>query len=104
MARTASSNSRKSTGRGSSPKASSAHGQADEYEEEEPLWQSILLAVPRACGAGVRALTGTGEYDPAYRRDGLCFIMVVLGVLFCASECRGRSADSCTRWRPAHLG
>ena len=86
MARTASSNSRKSTGRGSSPKASSAHGQADEYEEEEPLWQSILLAVPRACGAGVRALTGTGEYDPAYRRDGLCFIMVVLGVLFCASE------------------
>lgn len=50
------------------------------------MWQSILLAVPRACGAGIRALTGTGEYDPAYRRDGSCFVMVVLGVLFCASE------------------
>lgn len=87
MARTASSsNSRKSTAKGSSTKASSAKAQIDEYEEEEPLWQSILLAVPRACGAGIRALTGTGEYDPAYRRDGSCFVMVVLGVLFCASE------------------
>lgn len=87
MARTASSsNSRKSTAKGSSAKASSAKAQTDEYEEEEPLWQSILLAVPRACGAGIRALTGTGKYDPAYRRDGSCFVMVVLGVLFCASE------------------
>lgn len=82
MARTASSSNSKKN----APKASRSKTQADEYEEEEPLWQSILLAVPRAFGSAVRAMTGTGEYDPAYRRDGLCFVMVVLGVLFCASE------------------
>ena len=32
------------------------------------------------------AVTGVGEYDPAYRRDGLCFLLLVLAVLFCASE------------------
>lgn len=53
---------------------------------EEPLWQKLLLAIPRGFGAAVRALTGVGEYDPTYRRDGLCFVMVILSVLFCASE------------------
>ena len=53
---------------------------------EEPLWKKLLLAIPRGFGAAVRALTGVGEYDPMYRRDGLCFVMVVLSVLFCASE------------------
>ena len=37
-------------------------------------------------GSAVRSLTGVGEYDPAYRRDGLCFLMLVLAVCFCASE------------------
>ncbi len=49
-------------------------------------WKKVLLAIPRALGAGVRAVTGVGEYDPAYRRDGLCFLLLVLAVLFCASE------------------
>lgn len=52
----------------------------------EPVWKRVLLAVPRGMGAAVRSLTGVGEYDPAYRRDGLCFLMLVLAVCFCASE------------------
>ncbi|NMM97653.1 FtsK/SpoIIIE family protein [Bifidobacterium sp. DSM 109959] len=54
--------------------------------EPEPMGKKILLAIPRAFGAGVRAVTGVGEYDPAYRRDGLCFLLLILAVLFCASE------------------
>ena len=52
----------------------------------EPMWRTILLALPRAVGSAVRAVTGVGEYDPAYRRDGLCFLLMVLAVFFCASE------------------
>ena len=52
----------------------------------EPVWKRVLLAVPRGMGSAVRSLTGVGEYDPAYRRDGLCFLMLVLAVCFCASE------------------
>ncbi len=52
----------------------------------EPWWESALLFVPRALGKIVRSLCGVGEYDEAYRRDGLCFVMLVLAVLFCASE------------------
>ena len=81
MARTASSSSGTNTGKGTSPKP-----RDDDYEEEEPLWESILMAIPRGLGNLVRATTGTGEYDPAYQRDGLCLVMVVLGVMFCASE------------------
>ena len=52
----------------------------------EPVWKRALLAVPRGMGSAVRSLTGVGEYDPAYRRDGLCFLMLVLAMCFCASE------------------
>ncbi|MBT1182227.1 DNA translocase FtsK 4TM domain-containing protein [Bifidobacterium sp. CP2] len=52
----------------------------------EPWWRRALLAVPRALGSAVRSAGGTGEYDPAYRRDGLCFVLIVFAVLFCASE------------------
>ena len=52
----------------------------------EPVWKRVLLAVPRGMCSAVRSLTGVGEYDPAYRRDGLCFLMLVLAVCFCASE------------------
>ena len=52
----------------------------------EPVWKRVVLAVPRGMGSAVRSLTGVGEYDPAYRRDGLCFLMLVLAVCFCASE------------------
>ena len=88
MARTASSNSTK-------PRKSKDNGSTHDGEtkvqpeldlEPEPLWKKILLAIPRAFGSGVRAVTGVGEYDPAYRRDGLCFLLLVLAVLFCASE------------------
>ncbi|KFI50213.1 DNA translocase FtsK [Bifidobacterium biavatii] len=54
--------------------------------EDEPVWKTILLAVPRGLGAAVRSVSGVGEFDPAYRRDGLCFLMLVLAICFCASE------------------
>ncbi|MFR0556881.1 DNA translocase FtsK 4TM domain-containing protein [Pseudoscardovia radai] len=44
----------------------------------EPGWKRALLAVPRALGFGA-APSGR-------RRDGLCFLMVILSVLFIASE------------------
>ena len=53
---------------------------------KEPWWETALLFVPRILGKTVRSLFGVGEYDEAYRRDGLCFVMLVLAVLFCASE------------------
>lgn len=52
----------------------------------EPWWRKALLAVPRALGYTVRSLTGVGEYDESYRRDGLCFMLLVFAVLFIASE------------------
>ena len=53
---------------------------------EEPLWKRIILAVPRGFGSLVRSVAGVGEFDPVYRRDGLCFLLIVLAVFFCASE------------------
>lgn len=52
----------------------------------EPWWRKALLAIPRAIGYAVRSLTGVGEYDESYRRDGLCFMLLVFAVLFIASE------------------
>ncbi len=35
----------------------------------------------------MRSVSGVGDdFDPAYRRDGLCLLLLVLAVLFCASE------------------
>ena len=53
---------------------------------EEPLWKRIILAVPRGFGSLVRSVAGVGEFDPVYRRAGLCFLLIVLAVFFCASE------------------
>lgn len=90
MARTASSNSTKSRKPRGSENDSAHDGETRVQPaidlEPEPLWQKILLAIPRAFGSGVRAVTGVGEYDPAYRRDGLCFLLLILAILFCASE------------------
>ncbi|KFI52827.1 cell division protein FtsK [Bifidobacterium callitrichos DSM 23973] len=72
---------RSNAGRG---KTGANSGSAEGFDE--PMWKRMLLAVPRALGAAVRSASGVGEYDPAYRRDGLCFILIVLAVLFCASE------------------
>ncbi|MDO5687828.1 MAG: DNA translocase FtsK 4TM domain-containing protein [Pseudoscardovia radai] len=44
----------------------------------EPAWKRAFLAVPRSLGFGA-APSGS-------RRDGLCFLMVILSVLFIASE------------------
>ena len=52
----------------------------------EPFWHKALLAVPRFFAHSVRSLFGVGEYDPASRRDGLCFVLILLSVLFIASE------------------
>jgi S-DNA-T family DNA segregation ATPase FtsK/SpoIIIE len=89
MARTASSSStkpRKSKDGGDSTHDGNTKVQPELDLASEPVWKKILLAVPRAFGSGVRAITGVGEYDPVYRRDGLCFLLLVLAVLFCASE------------------
>lgn len=93
MARTSSSSNgarRSSSKETSSRKASSRQASATDGNESrtsaEPLWKRVLLAVPRAFGAMVRSLFGVGEYDPAYRRDGLCFLLIVLAIFFCASE------------------
>ena len=59
---------------------------AGKASPREPWWETALLFVPRILGKVVRSLFGVGEYDEAYRRDGLCFVMLVLAVLFCASE------------------
>lgn len=61
-------------------------GKESSREPREPFWESALLLVPRTLGKLVRSLFGVGEYDEAYRRDGLCFTMLVLALLFCASE------------------
>ena len=52
----------------------------------EPWWKKALLALPRAVGSMVRAVTGVGQADPAYTRDGLCFLLLIGTVLFIASE------------------
>lgn len=80
MARTTSSS---GTSKRSSSKGSSA-GKAQPAEES--LGKRALLAIPRAFGSAVRSVAGVGSYDPAYRRDGWCFLMIVLAVFFCASE------------------
>lgn len=59
---------------------------AGKASPSEPWWETMLLFVPRTLGKLVRSLFGVGEYDEAYRRDGLCFVMLMLAVLFCASE------------------
>jgi len=45
-----------------------------------------LLALPRGLGSLVRGVAGKKGDDSAYRKDGLCFVLVILAVLFCASE------------------
>lgn len=73
----------------SSPSNTSRNARADRTQLQppaEPVWKRALLAIPRGLGSVVRSLTGVGDYDPAYRRDGLCFLMLVLAVFFCASE------------------
>lgn len=76
MARTASSR---------TDKSSKTAAQSQEPAAYEPTYRKVLLAIPRALGSGVRKISG-GTYDPAYRRDGLCFVLLVLGVFFCGSE------------------
>jgi S-DNA-T family DNA segregation ATPase FtsK/SpoIIIE len=50
------------------------------------MWKKVLLSVPRGFGSLIRSITGVGQYDPAYRSDGLCFMLIIFAVLFCASE------------------
>ena len=59
---------------------------AGKESSNEIWWKKMLLFIPRLIGKVVRSIFGVGEYDEAYRRDGLCFIMLVFSVLFCASE------------------
>nr|WP_144418983.1 DNA translocase FtsK [Bifidobacterium actinocoloniiforme] len=58
----------------------------EEDEEAESGWTKAILWLPRALGKAVRALTGDTRYDPAYSRDGLCFLILIAAILFCASE------------------
>lgn len=68
-------------------KNSKAKTSQRDFVEEEPGWKKVLLAAPRGLGSLVRAVSGAGEeYDLAYRRDGLCFLFIILSALFFASE------------------
>ncbi|NMN00385.1 FtsK/SpoIIIE family protein [Bifidobacterium sp. DSM 109958] len=82
MAREASS-SKKGSGDAAKRKGGAASSRA---QAEETLGKRALLFVPRQLGALVRSLTGVGEYDPVYRRDGLCFVLIVLAICLVASE------------------
>ena len=82
--RTARSSSGGGTGSRASGSAQSSRGGA-RNQGAEPFWHKALLCVPRAFGSAVRKVS-VGEYDPAYRRDGLCFVMIILAVFFCGSE------------------
>ena len=55
-------------------------------QDPEPFWHKALLALPRGFGSLVRAVAGKNGDTSAYRKDGLCFVLVILAVLFCASE------------------
>lgn len=55
-------------------------------ESQEAAWHRVLLALPRAIGSRIRGKSDETGYDPAYRKDGVCFILVILAVFFCASE------------------
>ena len=57
-----------------------------ESQDPEPFWHKALLALPRGFGSLVRAVAGKNGDTSAYRKDGLCFVLVILAVLFCASE------------------
>lgn len=90
MARTASSNSTK-------PRKSKDNGSTHDGEtkvqpeldlEPEPLWKKILLAIPRAFGSGVRAVTGVGEYDPA------TVVTVCASCCSCSPYCSARPNGS----------
>ncbi|MFT8536673.1 FtsK/SpoIIIE family DNA translocase [Bifidobacterium aquikefiri] len=50
------------------------------------MWKKVSLAIPRGFASIVRSLTGVGDFDPAARRDGTCFVLLICAVLFCASE------------------
>ncbi|WP_445343024.1 DNA translocase FtsK [Bifidobacterium sp. ESL0819] len=55
-------------------------------QDSEPFWHKALLALPRGLGSLVRGVAGKKGDDSAYRKDGFCFVLVILAVLFCASE------------------
>ena len=78
---------RSSSGGGTGSRAGSAQSSQGGARNQgaEPFWHKALLCVPRAFGSAVRKVS-VGEYDPAYRRDGLCFVMIILAVFFCGSE------------------
>lgn len=78
-------------GRGGKPSAdggtrSAGTGGSGRGQSPEPGWKKFIMAVPRAIGSLVRRQTGTEGFDEAYRRDGVCFVLVILAILFCASE------------------
>lgn len=85
--RTKDDGSKKTSRRSTSSRTSASSKKEAAEAEQEPLWKRALLAIPRGVGGMVRAVSGVGEeYDMAYRRDGLCFLFLILAALFCASE------------------
>lgn len=80
---------RSSSARGSSTSKNAPKGkkgESDVRSEPEAWWKKAILSIPRGFGSLIRSITGVGQYDPAYRSDGLCFMLIVFAVLFCASE------------------
>lgn len=86
MARTASSKNTSQTTRSRSDGSSARENKTLAQSPNEPWWLKVLLAIPRGVGKIVRTIFGVGQYDPENRSDGWCFILLVLAILFCASE------------------
>lgn len=58
-----------------------------EEKAAEPGWKKALLFIPRALGSAIRAITGTGpQSNDDNRRDGLCFVLILIAAFFIASE------------------
>ncbi|MEE0654656.1 MAG: DNA translocase FtsK [Bifidobacterium criceti] len=87
MARSTSSNASKQPrkARSGGPSGGTSAKRAQPTTADEPGWKKALLAIPRAFGTAVRKVS-VGDYDPAYRRDGLCFVLIVFAVFFIGSE------------------
>ncbi len=79
--RSSSSNSNSSNTRSGVNSSSNAQEQ-----NSEPFWLRALLLIPRAFGKLIRNVTGVGTDDERDTKDGLCFILLILAVLFVASE------------------
>lgn len=80
------SRSRKSAAGTSSSGSSRTRTEHNVESSAESGWYKALLWLPRALGKTIRVLIGGERYDPAYSKDGVCFLLLIGALLFSASE------------------